>query len=401
MNKSKRLAPDSWLALLFLSCLATAGIFYVNVMPALVDGLQEALSFSVQQAGRIGSFNMYGMAVGSFFMALSIKRVDWRSVSWKLLVAIVVIDAVSAILKSPEIFMMVRFCHGLFGGALVSIGFSVIARTASPSRTFGVLMLLQSLVAAAGAIALPLMVRKLGLYSLFGTLIGFSLFTLMALSFLPAYPAPVTTVSERSGGPVKLRLLLMVFASVVLFQAANMGLYAYLMNMGKQAGYELSFVSETLAMANIAGMIGAVTIILIGNRLGVFKPIFLGMLMTIFAVISLFFSEFRWIWFSSILVIMFAWSYMLPCLFGMCSSFDPTGQSTTWIGLASKIGLASGPMIGSFLLVEGDYTPVLILTASMFVASALTACLPARNLDRGYKLVAPKPKDAGIQAVTS
>jgi predicted MFS family arabinose efflux permease len=386
MNNSNRPAPDSWLALLLLSCLATAGLFYVNVMPALVDGLQEAVGFSVQQAGRIGSFNMYGMAIGSFLMVLNIKRLDWKSASWKLLIAMIAIDSLSATLHSAELFMAVRFVHGLFGGALVSIGFSVIGRTNSPNRTFGVLMLLQSLIAAGGAIALPLMVRKFGLYSLFGTLIGFSLLTLLALHFLPAYRAPVITSRDKSAAPMKLKLLLMVFASVVLFQAANMGLYAYLMDMGKQAGFELSFVSETLAISNIAGMVGAVAIILIGNRLGVFLPIFLGMLITILGVAALFYSEFRWIWFSSILLIMFAWSYVLPCLFGMCSSFDPSGHSTTWVGLASKIGLASGPMIGSFLLVDSSYVLVLTVTLLMFFASAVIAGLPALNLDRSPKL---------------
>lgn len=381
MNNSNRLAPDSWFALLFLSCLATAGLFYVNIMPALVDGLQSALGFSVQDSGRIGSFNMYGMAFGSLIMALSVNKLDWKSAAWKLLVAIIVIDMVSAIANKAEVLMGIRFAHGLFGGALISLGFCVIARTPSPSRTFGVLMLLQSLIAAGGAIALPLMVRSFGLYSLFLTLIGFSLITLVFLYFLPLYPAKAQISNSKDVAPVKLRFLMLVFISVVLFQAANMGLYAYLMDMGKQAGFDLAFVSETLAVSNVSGMVGAVMIILVGSRLGIFKPIFIGMALMLLAVVALFYSDVRAVWCTSIMVLMFGWSFVLPCLFGMCSYFDPSGHSTTWVGLASKLGLATGPMVGSFLLVEGNYTPILIVTFGMFLASTIVAGIPALKLD--------------------
>jgi len=48
-----QLAPDSNLARIFLAFLATAGLFYVNIMPALVSGLIDGLGFSNQQAGYV------------------------------------------------------------------------------------------------------------------------------------------------------------------------------------------------------------------------------------------------------------------------------------------------------------------------------------------------------------
>ena len=58
-------APNSEIARVLLAFLATAGLFYVNIMPALVDGLIEGLQFSNRQAGFVGSANVYGAAAGA------------------------------------------------------------------------------------------------------------------------------------------------------------------------------------------------------------------------------------------------------------------------------------------------------------------------------------------------
>ena len=52
-NQLPKAGPDSMLARLFLAFLGTAGIFYLNILPALVDGLIEALGFTNQQAGAV------------------------------------------------------------------------------------------------------------------------------------------------------------------------------------------------------------------------------------------------------------------------------------------------------------------------------------------------------------
>ena len=49
----RKAAPDGEVARVLLAFLATAGIFYVNIMPALVDGLVQGAGFSNRHAGMI------------------------------------------------------------------------------------------------------------------------------------------------------------------------------------------------------------------------------------------------------------------------------------------------------------------------------------------------------------
>ena len=77
-------APNGEIARVLLAFLATAGLFYVNIMPALVDGLIEGLGFSNKEAGLVGSANVYGAAVGAFAAVFVVKHVNWRmaAVAW-------------------------------------------------------------------------------------------------------------------------------------------------------------------------------------------------------------------------------------------------------------------------------------------------------------------------------
>ncbi len=61
-------APNSMYARIFLAFLASAGLFYVNIMPAIVDGLKEGLAFTDRQAGFVASANVYGAAVGALLV---------------------------------------------------------------------------------------------------------------------------------------------------------------------------------------------------------------------------------------------------------------------------------------------------------------------------------------------
>ena len=58
LNRLPIASPNGEVARVLLAFLATAGLFYVNIMPALVDGLIEGLGFSNRDAGLVGSANV-------------------------------------------------------------------------------------------------------------------------------------------------------------------------------------------------------------------------------------------------------------------------------------------------------------------------------------------------------
>jgi predicted MFS family arabinose efflux permease len=76
------------------------------------------------------------------------------------------------------------------------------------------------------------------------------------------------------------------------------------------------------------------------------------------------------------------WAFGLPYFYGLCSAFDNTGRMAPWAGFFSKLGLATGPLIGGWALAEVHYTHLLWLAALLFFLAIIFSVAPALHLDR-------------------
>lgn len=76
------------------------------------------------------------------------------------------------------------------------------------------------------------------------------------------------------------------------------------------------------------------------------------------------------------------WAFVIAYLLGMCAAFDRTGQTAAIGGFVSKLGLATGPLVGSFLIVNNHYTLLINVSVVILALSAVAALVPAALLDR-------------------
>ena len=120
-DKLPKVAPDGLPAAVLLSFLATAGLFYVNIMAALVTGLSDGLGIKPASAGLIASANVYGAAVGALAAVFLIRRIPWRVAATAALLGLIAIDLVSTRVVSVPWLTALRACHGIVGGLLVVV----------------------------------------------------------------------------------------------------------------------------------------------------------------------------------------------------------------------------------------------------------------------------------------
>lgn len=372
------------MARIFLAFLASAGLFYVNIMPTIVSGLIEALGFTNQQAGNIASANMYGAAAGALFIVFLIKRLNWQLAATLFLSGLIAIDLMSMKLTDPTTLLLVRFAHGFIGGMLVGTGFSLIARTTQPDRTFGVLLFVQFGFGGLGIMIIPGLVPEFGTQVLFYSLVAFSAATFMMLPFLPAYAIDPAKTHLKHGASINGQKLpaILTLATIFLFQAANMGLFAFIIGLGEHYNLELGFISTTLGIANWLGLAGAGLVILIGSRFGYLKSLFAGIAFTALAIYALLYSHVPWIWTASNCLIGITWGFTISYLLGLASRFDETGQMAAMGGFASKMGLASGPVVTALLLGEDNYELIIMAATGVMVLTTFAVWIPARFQDR-------------------
>lgn len=378
-----KVPPNSMRARIFLAFLTSAGLFYVNIMPTIVSGLIEALGFTNQQAGNVASANMYGAASGALFIVFLVKRLNWPLAATLFLSGMIAIDLMSMKLTDPTIMVLVRYLHGFIGGMLVGTGFSLIARTTQPDRTFGVLLFVQFGFGGLGIMIIPGLVPEFGTQVLFYSLVAFNVATFIMLPFLPAYKIdPATALAKPDVGKVSQRVpIMLTLVTIFLFQAANMGLFAFIIGLGEYYKLELGFISTTLGIANWLGLVGAGLVIVIGSRFGYLKSVIAGIAVTTLAIWALHYSSVPWIWTASNCLVGITWGFTISYLLGLASRFDITGQMAAMGGFASKMGLASGPVITAMLLGADNYALIITVTTLVMIVTAVVVWLPARMQD--------------------
>lgn len=379
-----RVSPDGAAARIFLSFLATAGLFYANIMPAIVDGLIGGLGFTPREAGFVGSANVYGAACGALIVVFLIRRIHWRPTAYALLAGLISMDLLSMLVAVPEIMIPTRFLHGMIGGALVGIAFAVIARASKPDRTFGVLLVVQFGLGGLGNLYLPRLVPVFGTDALFLALIAFSLVTLAMLPFLAEYrPRAANAASTIDGKGIAVVPLALTLLAIFLFQAANMGLFAFIIGLARQATLELGFITWTLALSGWIGIVGALMVVGLHTRLGRTGPLAIALVVTVIGFWALHFSADETVFLIANGAMGITWAFVIPYLLGLAAEFDLTGQMAALGGFASKMGLASGPLVAGMLLGPGENYGLLInVGIAVLLASMVAGVMPALRQDR-------------------
>lgn len=375
-----RAAPDGLLAAVLLSFLATAGLFYVNIMPALVDGLKTGLGFSARDAGFVASANVYGAALGALMAVFTVKRFDWRRVALAALVVLIAIDLVSTQLRTVQVLAPVRFAHGAVGGFLVGAAYGLFARTRAPDRVFGMLLVVQFGLGGLGLMVLPRLVPLFGTPALFLALAAFSIATLAMVPFLDDYARPVSARTSAEGR-ILWAPLATALGAVFLFQCANAGVSAYVIGLGRTFGLGANAISDALGVSNWLGAVGSLAVVVVGVRFGRTGPILAGMALALAGTALFLMRTAPWAYAAANILGSIAWSFTIAFLLGLCAAFDTTGRTAALAGFCSKLGLASGPALGGLLLNEIHYPRLVVLSCAGLALAAVTAAWPALTLD--------------------
>lgn len=377
-------APEGLLATVLLSFLSTAGLFYVNLGGAFLSAFVDGLGLSLETAGYITAANKYGAAFGALMAVFSAGRWPWRKVAYAVLVIIITIDFISMRISNGDALIAIRFLQGAFGGFLVGTGFSVIARTRTPDKVFGMLLIVQYSFGSIGIMFVPGLVETLGHGAVFWALIIFSGITLLMVPFIADYTVTPDKASAQKPARfhgIALGPLAAVLLAIFLFQAANMGVADYVFELGKGEGLTTARMSRMVAVANWIAIGGAVLVYVFGVRFGRALPLTLGLLLSMAGTLAFHWSESATVYFIANAITGVMWAFLIPYLLGLCAAFDSKGRTASLAGFVSKMGLASGPMIAATLVGDGNFTIIINAACVGLLLCALAAYLPAKRLD--------------------
>ena len=375
--------PDGLVAAVMLAFLATAGLFYVNIMAAIVDGLVSGMGVSESVAGNIGSANIYGAAIGALLAVPAVRRMPWRPMALASLFGLIALDLGSIPIQSADALLWMRLAHGLIGGFLVGVAFAVIARTKAPDRTFGTLLFVQFGLGGLGVMFLPRLVPVYGTQALFLALAAFSIVTILMVPFLHRYPVDRVKRALADEGGVRRLPLSLTLLAIFIFQAANMALLAFIIRLGLSYGLDRNYVSTALGLATWIALLGPLVVMVIGVRFGRFWPLAIGMAITLGGTGFFHLSSQPWAYMFANCATGITWGMVIAYLLGMTAEFDKAGRMSAFGGFISKLGLASGPVAAGFILnAEFGFGALINFALIALAVSAAVMLFPALNLDR-------------------
>lgn len=378
-------APQGWIASILLAFLSSAGLYYVNIFPVIVDSLMAGAGLSAGQAGEITFANTIGAVIGAFTVSLLVRKIpQWKLAASVLLICSIGMDVLTIFLANLELLIPLRLLHGMFGGALVGLGFAAIARSGIAGRAYSMVLLVQYTGGALGLGFLPDLVTRYGTYVPFFALITFSLLTLAMLPFVANYPLPTAQEEKKARLNTKVAMvpMLITLVSLFCFQFANMALFAFIFDLGKSFELPVPFISKTLFWANLVAIGGAALAAYTGQRYSLTLPLATALVVTVVGLAMFMFSDVKPVFVLANMVTGMTWAFCVPYFLTMAAKFDAAGQMGAFGGFASKMGLACGPLIaGYFISSGGSYTQLIVITCGM-LAVCLAALPAAARLDR-------------------
>jgi len=311
-----------------------------------------------------------------------VKKLEWRSILRILFFCLILVDLISTQITSPQTLILLRFLHGTIGGLSVGFGLSIIARTYNPDKIFGMLLVVQYSFGSIGIWAVPRMVDSFGYGAAFGALI---IFTIMAIIILPFVPNVDESIEDNTSSnifniPIG-KFLFLALVALFLFQASNMGVADYAFELGKDIGLENTQISNILTIANVISISGGALVYLIGTKYGRTLPLIIGISMSSIFTFLLHYSDNVSIYFIANTITGIAWGFTIPYILGLCSTFDSHGQMAALAGFISKMGLATGPLIGSLFIIDYGIGPIINIAVFSLIVAMIASWLSSRAIE--------------------
>jgi hypothetical protein len=377
--------PDGIIATTLLAILSTSGLYYLIVLPVFVPQLETHFGLSPAMAGVITSVNAYSGVFSALVTSFLIRRIPWKPAVACALCLVTLSEILTAGLSGITALIGIRIMDGLASGVATAMTASVLGRTRIPDRSYGFLLVYQAIIAGAALFVFPALVTRFGSGAMFATIGALSLGGVAILPFLSAYPVISSNSASTAGVGTKTPVIAIAAAvgGVYVFQVFHTCINAYVLGIGGALGLASGPVAHGVGIGQTTGVFGAFCVILMGMRFGRIRPLLVIIPIALSeALLLLTFGGNGPIWIVGQIIDGVLVYYSLPVLLGTCAATEPGGRAAVWGGLASKVGLATGPALGGTIILFGSYKTALVVGCVGMATAAALASFAATRLTK-------------------
>jgi MFS family permease len=343
------------------ACAANGLAFIIpNTSPFVIGALIEGFPMSEARAGLVLTAELLAMGLAALAVAPFMRRLSQQklAVSGALLAAAGNAIVVLGWADSYAALLAVRILAGAGTGLLLAAANAAIAASVSPSRLYGVALMIGWFVAAALG---PVMAQAVAAGGFSG---AYTVWMLLALAVAPLVLGISHEVPASDAGSLLPRSGLGVgtvhLAGIALVGLAMMAYFAFVERLSLQVGFSLRQTGWLFAFISVAGALGAGLAGWHGDRFGLVRPLLIGTIVHALAILVAVDTGNRWLFVAGATLEGLSYMYLLAYQFALAAALDTSGK---WAAAAS------GAMVGSTGI--GPYVGGLLIT--LHGASALSA----------------------------
>jgi predicted MFS family arabinose efflux permease len=380
---------------------ALAGFFIGNLVifsaPLYIGGLIDSYGLSEARAGLICSLEISSVACSCVLLSSWLRRMSLR-LSALFGIALISVANVLTLFQDQFIWLLIlRVLAGIGAGVCLASSSAIISRANDPDRVTGRVVSINTIL-----VALFLVISGYGKeHFLFN---GFVLTFLLALALavipmvlLPG-EADLTTPDHHTNkssiadsGVFCVGLFGVVLLLVFCFVEGS--IWSFSERSGLQLGLSESGIGVLLALAQLAGLLGASCCMIMGDRIRREIPLILGAMLVGLAGYFVYNTTSVAIYQMSLPAFSLGFFLAFPYLIAGCARLDRTGKWAARATGVNLMGAATAPVVaggvietfgyaalGQMVLLLAVYCCVCGLVFSRLLRSSFTRCIQSRDV---------------------
>jgi len=267
-----------------------------------------------------------------------------------------------------------RAVAGLFEGGLVWATTLMIARSSTPARWAAVFLVTQGVAQLGFAASVPAALMKLygadgGFYALAST---------CAVAAVAAFALPnrMAPLGAHEAGPRRPRIpppAMVSLAGVALIYAFFLGLFAYLTQLGAQAGLTEERSGYAVALAVGVSILGSGAAAVVARRLNYLAAFLVCLPANLVALVMFGQMPHLPAFLAAAGLFGFFWGFLMPFQMPFVIESDPSRRASLLVPGIQSVGAAAGPLICSFFVSNSETRGALYVCAACLVATLVIA----------------------------
>lgn len=344
------------------------------VAPVLTTQLIAERGLSPALVGDYFLFELGGISLASIPALWWMRRFTSRQIAPVAAIIFIIGNLLSIVAPSLPLLFGVRLVTALAGGALMLLCLNAAGAAANRDRVFGYWISGQLVLGALGLSLLPRLFAGFGLGAFYGAL---ALMMALALPLAFRFDAPTITRRTDVAAPRRAAWLLpgIAMLAVFAFYVGLGGSWAFMSLIAAQSGLAEIAVADTIAVASLLGIAGALLATFLGGRLPRACMLVVGYV-TLFGAILALLGHLDMLRFTgAAYAFKFAWTFALPFILASIASRDGGGGIMAWVNLVIGTGTSVGPVITGRILDGAGATTMLLVCAGAVALSLILLLL--------------------------